>query len=337
MVTAMRDDPFDGLIGSHADRHNLSPLTGAEIPPKFRRRNLGMNNGMLIQDLGLQSLPYGSGASEGFSVGIGSDDEAVAALIQHAIPGRGYRSWRGWDCLRDYLQSALHYLVERDLFLEIEYFQRSDTPEARPVAFRIEILQPDRIRRRIGRYEYLVAARSADEGRQSWTAAPIKAAELVVTRLPRNLRRDVDRALELLRATDDSLGIMTDFTTGQHGQDSGFDFADYQRLAHDIVLRGTRRIGWTGRGILMNDLLDPAKAWRAIQFAKFGVELRDIALSALQEAVNRAGAEIGFTAQIEISGILRTPDLNLMEAALAAGTQPMSELMHPRREAPEAL
>lgn len=331
-VTTVSEDPFDGLIGAYADRPTMDTFSAWEDTRVRRKSDPGMNVRMLMDDIGVQALPYGPGASRGFSVSTGEDDEAVSALIRNAIPAHGYHSGHGWDGLRDYVQSALHHLLEGHLFIEIEYFRPSDTPEARPVAFRIEVLQPELIRRRFGRYALLVPERSTSTEEPRWSAVPIRAEMLVVARLPRALRRDLKRTLELLRMADNDLDVMSDFTMGRHGRDTGFDFAEYQRRTRDIVLKGTHRIGWTGRGVLTNDLLDPERAWRAIQFTRFVVELRDIALSALQEAVDRAGAEIGFTAQLVVSGV-QPPDLDRLEVALTEGTLPMSELLYPSRRA----
>ncbi|MFC4628012.1 hypothetical protein ACFO6V_07200 [Promicromonospora alba] len=335
MIT-LSEDPFDGLIGEYADRPTMNTFSAWEDTRVLRKSDPGMNVRMLMDDIGMQALPYGPGASRGFSVSIGEDEEAVAVLIRNAIPAHVYHSGHGWDGLRDYVQSAVHRLLQGHLFLEIEYFRPSDTPEAKPVAFRIEILQPELIRHRFGRYALLVPERSTSTEEPHRSAVPIKAENLVVARLPRALRRDLKRMLELLRMADNDLDVMSDFTMGRHGLDTGFDFAEHQRGTQDIVLKGTRRIGWTGRGVLTDDLLDPERAWRAIQFARFVVELRNIALSALQETVDRAGAEIGFTAQLEVSGVLQPPDLDRLEAALTEGTLPMAELRYPRRRTPFA-
>ena len=329
-VITVSDDPFDGLIGAYADRPTMDTFSTWENTGVLPKSDPGMNVRMLMDDIGVQALPYGPGASDGFTVSIGEDDGAVAALIRNAIPAHVYHSGQGWNGLRDYVQSAVHRLLQGHLFIEIEYFRPSDTPEVKPVAFRMEILQPELIRRRFGRYALLVPERSTSTEEPRRSAVLIRAENLVVARLPRALRRDLKRMLELLRMADNDLDVMSDFTMGRHGPDTGFDIAEHQRGTQDIVLKGTRRIGWTGRGVLTNDLLDPEKAWRAIQFTRFVVELRNIALSALQEAVDRAGTEIGFAAQLEVSGVLQPLDLDRLEAALTEGTLPMSELLYPR-------
>jgi hypothetical protein len=162
-----------------------------------------------------------------------------------------------------------------------------------------------------------------------WSSEPLDPDCLVAIRLPRSLRRDLARALRAIRASDQDLRVTSEFVTGEHGSDSGFDFGTYQRISHDIVLRATRATGWAGRGLLTEGLLDPEKAWRALQFARLVVSLREIALKGLQEAINRAGGEIGFTAELVLSRVLTSDDLARMENDLRAGTRPIADMFVP--------
>jgi hypothetical protein len=284
---------------------------------------------MFLEDLRLYALPYGGGLDEGFDIQVHAADAKVLALIENALPADGYRHRRLDDCFRDYLESALWFLAQGDLYLEIEYFREPDDDGGRPVAFRVEFLHPELVTTRFGRYRYRIPIATEGGAEVRWSSEPLDRDCLVAVSLPRSLRRDVVRALRAIRASDQDLRVTSEFVTGEHGRDSGFDFSTYQRISHDIVLRATRATGWAGRGLLTEGLLDPAKVWRALQFARLVVRLREIALEGLQEAINRAGEKMGFNAELVLSRVLTLSDLARMENDLQAGTRPIADMFVP--------
>lgn len=326
----MRDDQFEGLIETTPHRRwYRSPATGSPVPSERLRTSPTGKASMLHQDLHLYALPYGSGPSEGFNLGVVPLNENVSSLIINAIPGRGYRHWQLSDAFRDYVQSASQFLVEGDLFLEISYFRDPRSTSDKPVAFRVEFLFPEMIRRRLGTYRHLAPVGDQVEEPVRWSYKPLDRKRLVVGSLPRDTRRYLANTLRLVRAADGDLDVMSAFTSGRYGAKTGFDFNTYRRQVSDIVLTGSRQIGWTGRGLFTEGLLDPMKAWRAIQFARFVAQVRDVALGALQSAVDRAGAEIGFRAELMLTGVLTYEELNGYEQDLQRGTRPMAELFTP--------
>lgn len=327
----MADDWFEGLVGTRTHRHRyVDRSTGSPVPQSIERPEPGGNVYMLLEDLRLHALPYGHGTDDGFVVAVDPSSETVSALVLHALPVRGYRHWQLEAAFRDYMESALWFLAQGDMYLEIEYFRSSENPNGSPVAFRLDFLFPELVRRRFGMYRYSIPTRVDEEDDVGWSSEPLDPKCVVVVSLPRRLRRELDRTLQVIRAADQDLQVMSDFTTGRNGSDSGFDLGAYQRLSHDIVLRASRAIGWAGRGLFTDDLLDPERVWRALQFARFGIELRNIALHGLQEAIDRAGIEIGFQAELQLSKVLTVEDVDQLEADLFAGTRPIGEMFVPK-------
>lgn len=327
----MTEYPFEGLVGSRQHRHRyIDPGTGSPVPRGVGRPEPGGNEYMFLEDLRMHLLPYGRGSDEGFDIEVRPADTTVLALIENAVPADGYGYRRLDDCFRDYLESAVWFLAQGDLYLEIEYFREPDGDGSRPVAFRVEFLHPELVTRRFGRYRYRIPIDTKGEPDVRWSSEPLDRDCLVAVRLPRSLRRDLVRALRAIRASDQDLRVTSQFVTGEHGSNSGFEFSTYQRISHDIVLRATRATGWAGRGLLAEGLLDPEKAWRALQFARLVVRLREIALEGLQEAINRAGEKIGFNAELALSRVLTLDDLARMENDLQAGTRPIAEMFVPR-------
>lgn len=328
----MSEYPFDGLIGSRPHRY-IDEITGNPVPRTVERPDPSGNENMLLEDLQMGALPYGYGADEGFNIDVYPFSKKVLDLVRDALPALNYRRGRMDESFSDYIQNALRSLAHGNIYLEIEYFRNPGDRSDRPVAFRIDFLHPELVVKRFGTYHYLVPTHAEVEGNKRWSREPLDPNCLVVVSLPRRLRRELDRTLRVIRAADPELRVMTDFTTGRHGNNSGFDFITYQRISHDIILRASKAIGWTGREIFAEGLLDPEKAWRAIQFARIVVRLREIAMQGLQIAIDRAGREIGFTAELKLTKVVTLEHLDQLERDLQEGTRPIMEIFSPK--APE--
>lgn len=325
----MSDNPFDGLVRSRP-RRKLRVDSSNGTPPRrpVERPDPVGQEYMLLQDLRLHALPYGNGADDGFTVEVTSTNALAPELILNALPVHAYRHWRLTDALRDYVQTALWHLVLGDFVMETAFYHAPEDEAAKPVAFQLDVLRPELIARRFGRRSYWTPITS-DDG-TAWTKERLNPNDLVVVSLPRQLRRDLERALPAIRATDQDIRVMEKFTYGKFANDSGFDFKTYQRRTHDVVLRATRSIGWAGRGLLTEGFLDPMKVWRAIQFARFQIRLRNASLQGLQTAIDRAGETLGFEATIRLSGVLTDADLDQLEQDLRAGSRPIAEMFLPK-------
>jgi hypothetical protein len=330
----MNKYPFDGLIGSEQHRRRyIDSATGSRVPRTVARAKPEGNEYMFLEDLRMRALPYGRGSDEGFRLDVHPSDEKVLDLVRDALPALRYRHGQIDESFRDYIQSALPALAQGNLYLEIEYFRDPGDQAGRPVAFRIDFLRPELVVKRYGKYRYLVPTQAEVEENKRWSSDPLDPRCLVVVSLPRRLRRELDRTLRVIRAAGQDLSVLLDFTNGVHGNNSGFNFSTYQRISHDIVLRASKSTGWAGRGAYTEDLLDPEKAWRAIQFARIVVRLREIAMQGLQDAIDRAGAEIGFTAKLKLSKVVTLDYLDRMERDLEAGTRPIGEIFAPKAPA----
>ncbi|KYJ97529.1 hypothetical protein [Microbacterium sp. CH1] len=326
----MYDDAFAGMV---ADWSEQVPYEARPETPAPGRRQIPDPAGklhMLLQDLRTRVLPYGDGTHDGFKVHLVPDNADVARLITNALPVRGYPHSQLARAFRDYIETALWHLTFGSLYLKLVYYRPADQPAAGPVAFRIEVLEPERIHKRFGRYFYWMPRVGPSDDVAVWTKVPLPAGGLVVVSLPRPLRRTVDRAVRVIDATNQDLKVMSDFTFGRFAGKSAFDLGSYNQKIADVVLRETREVGWGGRGLLTEGMLDPYKAWREIQFARFNANLRDLAVGGLQDAINRAGAAIGFDASLQLAGVLTKADLDRLEHDLSAGTRPMREIFAPK-------
>lgn len=326
----MYDDPFEELIGDRSHRFLGDPHSAPNGPRWLvEPSDSSGNEYMFVDDLRTHSLPYGRGLDGGFDLRLDTDDHRVSEMITNAIPAPQYRHDDLSDAFRDYIEMALTLLSLGSLYLEIEYYRKSDEPNSRPVAFRLEALSPELVQTKFGKTFYWQPTSDQSVESERWTRELLDPSRLITVALPRDLRRAMDRALTIIRIADQDLDVMQRFTLGKEGRGSGFDLQEYQRRSRDIVLRETREIGWSGRGLLTEGLLDPMKAWRAIQFAHLVARLRDIAQDGLQTAIARAGHEIGFEATMSLSGVLTETDLDRLQKELGNGATPMAELLNP--------
>lgn len=325
-----RDEFFESLTTARSSRAiPVDPNTGVRITGRMPRRDRSMYEYLFLEDVA-QSLPYGGGLDKGFHLKLTPENPAIDELVLSALPAQSYGHDRLVEAFRDFLRSTTFDLVRGNLYLEIEYFHAGRIEDGEPEAFKIHILPPDSIVNRHGNHSQAVAAETeAADAALRWSLEPLDPECLVVVQLPAPLARDARRAIALLREISSKASVATDFVTGEHGRESGFDFKAYGELLNNLVLKKTRAIGWAGRGTFLEGMLDPEKAWRAIQFARFQVAVRDTVLAGIQDAVDKAGAAMGFEAKLTLSGVLTPNDLDQLEAELEHGTRPILELMHP--------
>ncbi len=307
-------EPFEGLIGG---RKSIDYPFGAH-PTNDPHERVHDNT---LEDVG-HSLPFGRGLDDGFDVLLEPDGKEATEMVENSLQlfSRGYGSLR--DSVRAFVEAITVDLMFGPSYLEIEFFWREDDMEKKPVAFLLHAPPAETITERRNRYTQRVQGAPGGE-------IQLVSADIVRIDLPKQLRADADALVALNRAGSRESLVSTDFVTGAFGRRTGFDVKAHRALLDEVVLTGTRASGWTARGFYAEGLLDPARAWRALTLARFQVAVRDIAIAALQRALDRAGEAIGFSVTMTLSRVLTSEDITKMEAALADGSRPISELTHP--------
>lgn len=324
------DDFFEGLTSARPPRGApIDAASGSRLTGARSGREEGMYVNWFLEDVA-KSVPYGRGFDEGFQLALEPANPAVEELVLNALPAHPYGQTRLAEAFREFLVPARFDVVRGKLYLEIEYFYKGGVEDGKPVAFRIHILPRDSVSKRFGKYRQ---AHAIDSDVLYETAnrskAPLDPKNLVVVSLPSPWARRATRTISLLSEVSSQMSVATDFLTGEHGPSSGFDYKAHGELINDLVLMRTRAIGWAGRNTFLEGMLDPEKAWRAIQFARFQTVVRDTVLTGLQAAIDRAGVAIGYTAKLELSGVIDSADLDEFEAELQSGTRRILELIHP--------
>lgn len=98
-----------------------------------------------------------------------------------------------------------------------------------------------------------------------------------------------------------------------------FDYSAFHAETNLIGLQATRKLGWTGRGLLSDGMCEPYLAWRHLQFLKFKLQMRDTILSGLHQAFSRLGAHLGEQPVLTIAGLTTSEDVAAAESDLADG------------------
>lgn len=325
------DGPFEGLTSAlEPNRSLVRGVSSTRHKGDGARTSRSMYENWFLEDTA-RSLPYGRGIDEGFRLTSDSTNQSHEKLILNALPTALYGHERLADGFRDFLQSCTFNLLQGNLYLYIEYFHRGSIYDDPPQSFRIHILPSESVTKIRGKYRQSIEIED-DRSVICRRVIPLQTKCLVTAKLSSQLAKTVKRTIDLLREISEHSSVATDFVVGEHGQDTGFEVRVHQQLLNDLVLRETRDIGWTGRGTFADGLLDPEKAWRAIQFTRFQLVVRDIVLSALQKAVDRSGSVIGFESKLMLSGVLTHVDLDRFEADLRQGSRPILDLMYPKKE-----
>jgi hypothetical protein len=122
------------------------------------------------------------------------------------------------------------------------------------------------------------------------------------------------------------------FEVGEDGsRKTSFDSTAHIHLEKQALAEAVKLIGWDARGLFREETLEYYDLHRALIFERFKVELRTILLEKINEALTLAGQKMGFSGQLQMTGL---PTLNEVEAAqahLTGGDRPFQEILKPFR------
>jgi len=108
---------------------------------------------------------------------------------------------------------------------------------------------------------------------------------------------------------------------------SPFNLARFKSQMAQEFLRGTRSVGWAGRGVFDEQMLDPYIVWTHLQFQCLKISIRDAGLAGLNQMLDRAGDVLGFEARLQLTGLVTTIDIDQVEADLESGSGPLIDIL----------
>lgn len=321
-------DPHAGLISTRRSRfYHTGMLTDEPLLEARLRdhRGSGFYAHMLVEDVG-HILPWGRGIDEGFTAVVESAESNVADLIRTALPSPYWPARTLEDGLRHFVEQAARNVLLEPVAYEIDYLHDADSNEV--AAFRLEPLplrsfdvlddQP---------IEYVPAAFAPDVTAEGLHYVRLDAERVIAIRLESAIEKEVHDALTLLAAADRQQKTPASMLERSQQTSTGFDFAAFKADTTRVLLAGTRTLGWTGRGLYSEGLLDPYAVWRHLQFLRFKITIREAVLAALSNVVARAGKAMNFQAKLTMQGLLTSADIDEAEANLEAGRVPLRDLL----------
>lgn len=305
------------------------PMEELWLRERLHSGGYGLYGGMLLQDM-TSVLPY-----QALALTIdGTSDPAVLGMIGAALhtdsttPRAEIHS--GFEHF--VRQSASWMVVEGPLTYEIDYVSAHDADaDAAPLRFELDLVAPGSFDRRFGRpIQYVprqlaagpAPVRRSIRGRHF---VSLDEASIVTFRLPEPLHCQTELARHALSEASRRQGSEIARTAAAPMEAGG----SLRRLhtSEELVAKYTVPIGWDARWTLRpdrGDRLDGYMAWRHLEFVRFRVSVRDAILSGINEVLRRAGARMGFTAQLRLAGVTNL-DVDNLEELFQGGHASMSD------------
>lgn len=147
-------------------------------------------------------------------------------------------------------------------------------------------------------------------------------------RITGSLGRELRSAVRLLRRVDRWAKVDHRLTVDNLDTSSAYDKVSRDRLVVRGILRETRRIGWSVRGLSHDGLLEPTyTAWRNIRFESFKAQCREMLIVQVNTVLQSVGKNCGFSARISTPGLRSSLDLEGLLDDLQNGGRQLADLI----------
>lgn len=286
---------------------------------------------MLAEDVGVGIMPIGGRSQRsGFKVRLTPQDGEVEELV---ILGLGDK--HGADALAasvcDFVQSCARWIMTfGEAAVEILTLRQKDgNEEVR--CFDLAWVPPSSLLRVFG----LVFQRVPRDARGEPSARRlirIPKKRILTFRPPKDIS---PRALRSITGRLRPLSsIVPSFVREQlRGGDQTvhFDFARHARVSHLALAAITQPLGWNGRSILTDQMLEHYWLRREIRFLRFQAGLRASILETLNRGLQRIGESLGFNARIDVAGLPSVAEVDVAEKELEEGKRPFKDVFEALR------
>jgi hypothetical protein len=254
---------------------------------------------------------------KGYSAETIPTNDDTETLIQQAI----MRDDIGHS-LSEALSDFLHMCVQTvcahgEAFYEIVYCgSKSDKPED----FLLVPIVPELMERTANGWRLHIPEGAIARQERTDEAYEIPAENIVHFQLPIPIRAKWLKFLEALvvlgRQSSDALAFMDP----KAQKPFPYDLTEHLRSHRVALAQITGSIGWSGRRLATEDMLEFYELSRLIRFEGFRIQLRDALLAQLNEGLRKAGKKLGFEAQIVVHGVPQLQDILNAQRELAEGT-----------------
>ena len=283
---------------------------------------------MLIEDVALGIMPIGGRVEKKpFRVFVTPQNPRIEELIAEAIARRDYRrdfTSAVCDFFHDCAQTIMAF---EEATYEIVYLSKPD--EGAVVGFELMLIPQQTVIRRRGDIVQYIPADVAHKRKVS-QYVQLSPERILTFKPPEYVQDKLGHIMESLAILSNP--ILPDFALQGAGgglQQVPYDSTTHIRVQKRALADAGKLIGWNARGLFQEEVLEYYWLYRQLLFEKFKIELRNSILATLNNGLDRAGRELGFSGRIEIEGLPILADIDAAQVHLAAGDRPFKEILEP--------
>jgi len=280
---------------------------------------------MLIEDVALKIMPIRAKLRTVF---IEPSDSRAETLIAQALCRQDYKEDLS-DIVGEFFQNCAQITMAfTESSYEIVYL--SDTKTKNLLGFELVPIQPHTLIRQSGKLMQRIPPDLVKTEKLP-THLQLDEDNVITFKVPPYIHSELSNAVESLARL--SAEVAPSFALPKFNSDSSkvvpFDFAHFRRSRELAIAYATRKLGWCRA--VQEDMLDYYRVHRELQFERFIVDLRQGFLSTLNEALDRVGPKLRFSAHLIIRGLPTNQDVLEAQDRLARGQTSFEEVMKPFR------
>lgn len=316
------DDPFIGLKGSRPAGNEWYAQDDVAFSDLATQRAPGGMYGSWLEDDLQQLFPIGSQPRFPFRVTLEPWNQAAEDAILNSIQGRYGTPNTLADAVLDFASECVIDLLSGPVAIEVETFTDA---HGEAQAFKLHVVPERVLSRRRGKAIRFVPAFQSQSVHRGLHYVEVEEARLVRFDLPTAERSTVDRAMKALTAAGQQQFLGVDMLTSG-GPMGAFRVDDHNELVNAYLRRETRQLGWDGRNQLVEKMLPPYGVWRALQFARFQVRVRDTIVANLDKAIAMGLGQLGLSTPLRVETEFVEETIAAAERDLEQGTRSLADL-----------
>ena len=289
---------------------------------------------MLIEDVRNGVMPFARIATgKPFSVCLQPDESRASDLVASALPSQYGRGLHGSKDLGEAVCDFVHecagtIMYYGEAFFEIVYLLDK---ENKPFGFRLSHIPSYSVARRRGKMiQELPADVASRWNRPEHIELP--QSSILRIQLPAYVRRAYWPMMDVLaQASGPGMPEWAMQVGAGLRKGPAYDFSLHHAEQIKAVALATKIIGWDGRQLIYEDTVEHYRWQRFLRFEEFKIRLRDEIIAGLNDAVLRAGQELGFAGTIVLEGVPTLADIERVRAGLMEGSLPFKDVVEPFR------
>jgi hypothetical protein len=293
--------------------------------PDYMRRHYPS---MLIEDVAYHLVPSSS-HNTAFRVTFDPADVKVEKLIASALNRYAYNKDLASATHDFFVQCAQTVMGYGEATYELVYLSNPD--DGAVVEFQLAYIKPLTVMGRHGQLFQYIPAEVA-RARKSSQYIPLAPDRIITFSLPASTQKGFGAMMEGLAFLSNHTIPDFVFEVGEDGsRKTSFDSTAHIHLEKRALAEAGKLIGWDARGLFREETLEYYDLHRALIFERFKVELRTILLEKINEALTLAGLKMGYSGQLQMSGLSTLNEVEAAQAHLTGGDRPFQEILKPFR------